>query len=183
IQVKSSTNLRPAQAIGRLSWETAGARDAVVTDENFLAESREQMAGVGKTRWTDLAFPDLEWTRAVGFEPGERFRHTLVRPDLPLDVLAHGPRGSFIWQDDLAAPSAGFIRDVTIEAPYVREAWLGVATDGLYFLNVNGASFGPVSGSSGRMGVFNIAEYLKRGYNRIALEVASKSVPGRVLVS
>lgn len=183
IQAKTSTNLGPAQAIARLSWETAGARDSIVSDENFLAESREQRAGVGRLLFSDLDFPDLEWKRASAIEPGEKLRRTLVRPDLPVDVLAHGPRGSWIWQDDLVAPSAGFVRDVTIDAPFVREAWLGVATDGLYFLSVNGASFGPVSGSSGRMGVFNIAEYLKRGHNRIALEVATKSVPGRVLVS
>jgi hypothetical protein len=183
IQAKSSTDAAPAQAIALLEWQGPGPRETLRSDSTFLAESKQRASALGELPWTDLEYPDADWKRAIAIEPGARYKRTLIRPSLPLDVLARGPKGSWIWQKDRLGPTAGFERELSIDDPFVHEAWLGIASDSLYFLTVNGVSMGPVAGSSRRMGMFNIAEYLERGSNRIAIQVASKSKPVGLLVS
>jgi hypothetical protein len=149
----------------------------VRSDDGFRAEARRRVAAIGHFAWTDREYPDADWTRAEMLEPGDEASRTLVRPELPLELVRQGPAGAWIWHSDRLSSAGGFERTVTIDA------WIGVSTDALYFLSVNEVVIGPATGARTRMGVYDIAPYLRRGENRIHLEVVGSAANMGVLAA
>jgi hypothetical protein len=183
VRSKTTTNQGPAQAIARLEWQGLSAKRVIVSDREWRAEARQRFSAQGTVSWSQKEYRDFDWGPAAVTAPGTFAWRKFVNPDLPLPMVERGPVGEWVWQPNRAASSAGFERVFEIEDSYVRGAWLGVATSGVYFFSVNGIVVGPVSGGERRMGVFDIAEYLRRGENRVTVQVAGNTRPLRVAVS
>ena len=183
IRSKTTTNQGPAQAIARLEWQGPSSKRVIVSDATWKSEARERLGSQGTVEWSEKGYRDYDWRPATAIAPGTFAWRKFVNPELPLPMVERGPVGDWIWQPNRNASSAGFERVLEIDDSSLRGAWLGVATSGVYFFSVNGIVVGPVSGGERRMGVFDIAEYLHSGENRVTVQVAGNTPPVRVAVS
>lgn len=179
IEVTRQSRRLGTQAIATLDWLEGGQPRRLVSDAQWRAELRQQVNAGGTVHWPTLAFDDTRWPQAIEIDPGEVA--VRLQPDsLDPALLSPGPVSHWIWHADIQSGVAAFRRDLSLQTPWVRAGWLGISIDGAYTLAINGTVFGPVSGSDRRMDVLDIAPYLRRGDNRIEIQVSGARPPARL---
>lgn len=183
IQTKSSTRGSPGQAIARLEWNVAGAGHSLLSNDEWLCDSRERVGALGQTSWSEREYQATDWKRAIALDSNLTSERKLLRPALPARVVTEGPSGSWIWHHHRGTSVGGFERKIRIDDSYVKAAWLGISTPGQYFFAVNDIVVGPVSGSERRMDMLDIGPFLDPGENRVTIQVAGYSRPAKLAVT
>lgn len=180
IQVARSSKRHRSQAIVALDWTEGEGRRQLVSDAGWRASGRREVSPGGLIEWQAEAYPDSHWQAArVMHEDAVR---DLPQPDsLSAALFDPPPRGgAWVWHHDPLSGVGSFVRDLRIDDAWLRDAWLGVAVDGLYSLAVNGHPIEATSGGVQRMDVHDLAPYLRRGDNRIELQVSGGAPPMRL---
>lgn len=183
LEVTRSSVQRPAQARALLVWqEGAGAPKQLGSDASWRATSRRQLAAMGEIDWTDPAYAATDWPQARVVDDAEGGE--LLQPAaLPQAMISPPVRIHRLWHGDRGAPVGAFARTLTLDADAVRGAWLGVSASGVHTLAVNGTVLGPTPGAAQRMDVYDIAPYLRRGDNRVEVQVSGARAPATVALA
>jgi len=188
ILVGKSAKRTQAQALASLEWREGAGLNRLVSDGSWRAESRRHVSQGGLLDWNAPAFPDATWRNAqIVDEPPVA---DVPQPDsLAHEVLEPPPQARWIWHRNPQSGVGAFSRDLQLDAASAEAGWLGVSVDGVYTVAVNGFSLGASVGGVNRMDVLDIGPYLRRGANRVEIQISGGSPPmrlaafGRVLTS
>jgi hypothetical protein len=182
IEVVRSSKPLAAQARAILEWREGAGVHRQVTDASWRAQSHRELAAAGTVDWSSPGFDDSAWPFArVADAPGAR---DLPQPDsLPVDLLQNPSRAHWIWHDDPQSGVGTFVRDLPLDVASVQAGWLGVSVEGVYTVAVNGFVFESTVGADTRMDVLDIAPFLRRGHNQVALQVSGGRLPLRLAVA
>jgi hypothetical protein len=165
-----------------------GHRQVLATDGTWKAHPYEDWLLGSESEWFDARFDDARWKSAIvarGVAAEDRSRVGTTPT-----TITEPARGRWIWSEDAAAPRVQLRRRFEVRGP-LDHAWVRVSSQA-YELLVNGV---PLGGSENLMGtygdadrpvgsldVYDIAPFLKRGPNVVAIKGTADRLNGGVYV-
>jgi hypothetical protein len=100
-----------------------------------------------------------------------------------LATLKALPSDCWIWSNEPTARASVLAHRLPLDEARLHDAWLGIDVDGGYRLRVNGTTVNAANGVGGRIDLYRIARYLKRGDNALEVAVRDVASPPRVCVA
>lgn len=180
IEVTRLSNRHQTQAAVRLRWQEAGRWQELVSDARWRVESRHRVDPGTRGVWLSPDFDDSTWPRAV--ELGAAMGGLPQDDTLPSALLEPRPEAIAFWHGDAGVGVGAFELPLRLDTSTVSAAWFGLSVDGTYTLAVNGHVLATARGSAKRLDMHDLAPYLRRGDNRIAVLAADVSRPARLVV-
>src|SRR3972149_4710485 len=150
------------------------------SDESWKVTLYEQRQGDGEILWYEESFDPTEWSyaRSAGNPKSQEIYPLDVNPD----IFSASPSGEWIWHPDPLVSIATFEHEIILPKR-TSEAWIGVATDGVYELAINGLKIDSNDSQEKSLRIYNIAPILRSGKNKITIGVKKGPWGGGLLVN
>lgn len=166
----------------RLELQLAdGSSRTLLSDSAWQVNEMESYQQSREAAWYSPEFFDLDWSPArVRLATDTRPTFPYLVPERIYEIF---PASYWIWQQSQNNLNASFLRVIHLADEQINSAWLGVSAAGQYSINLNGVSLYSYTGSLRSMELFDIGPYVKRGDNRLLINVVTDVALPKLAIS